>query len=85
MRTLVEGTGHGRGPQWVELSDDDARRAHEMTCNGATFEQLRRQVPGPSCGVYLGHIAWNALGLPNWPHQSQVPGRGVGVRRSARR
>ena len=42
MRTLVEGTDHGRGPQWVKLSDDDARRAHEMKCNGATLEELRR-------------------------------------------
>jgi hypothetical protein len=42
MRTLVEGTDHGRGPQWVKLSDDDARRAHEMKCNGATSEELRR-------------------------------------------
>ena len=59
MRTLVEGTDHGRGPQWVKLSDDDAR--HEMTCNGATFEQLRRQfrselqaLPGTSPGTRLG-------------------------------
>jgi hypothetical protein len=42
MRTLVEGTDHGRGPRWVKLSDDDARRAHEMKCSRATFEELRR-------------------------------------------
>jgi hypothetical protein len=42
MRTLVEGTDHRRCPQWVKLSDDDVRRAHEMKCNGATFEELRR-------------------------------------------
>ena len=68
MRTLVEGTGHGRGPSWVELSDDDVRRAHEMTCNGATFEQLRRQFRVRAAGS-TWDIAWNALGLPNWRDQ----------------
>jgi hypothetical protein len=68
MRTLVEGTDHGRGPQWVKLSDDDARRAHDMNCSGATFEELRRHFRVRTAGS-TWDIAWNALGLPNWRHQ----------------
>ena len=68
MRTLVEATDHGRRPQWVKLSDDDARRAHEMKCNGTTFEELRRHFRVRTAGP-TRYIAWNAPGLPNWRHQ----------------
>ena len=68
MRTLVEATDHGRRPQWVKLSDHDARRAHEMKCNGATFEELRRHFRLRTAGS-TRYIAWNAPGLPNWRHQ----------------
>jgi hypothetical protein len=68
MRTLVEGTDHRRCPQRVKLSDDDARRAHDVKCNGATFEELPRHFRVRTGGS-TWDIAWNALGLPNRRHQ----------------
>jgi hypothetical protein len=54
MRTLVEGTDHGRGPQWVKLSDDDAQGSRDEV-QRCDVRGAAAPLPGSNCGVYLGH------------------------------